>query len=294
MSSNVSCTMCGDECRPQFCKGAFTYYRCRGCSLLSTSPIPDAATIESHYAKAFQEGNYGLGQEYMRYYIKVYENLAQRIERYLAHYGKNLSGMKVLDIGCFTGELLLLLQKKGADVSGVELQEEAVAIAQERLPGRIFKADVFSENFPDRTFDLVIMSGVIEHVVDPMKLLIRSRDLLNPGGILLLQTPNSTSTLARMMGKYWPPCAPIEHIHLFSKNGLQQSLESIGFRNVSMQAHWKKLPCIYVYNNFQNFGPELYKLFRPLYNILPKSILEMTFPFYVGEMLLFSQKPSAP
>ncbi len=61
----------------------------------------------------------------------------------MASQGKSLQGNSVLDIGCFTGEFLELLQDKGADVFGLELQTEAVDIANQKLPGKVYEADFF-------------------------------------------------------------------------------------------------------------------------------------------------------
>lgn len=288
--STKSCLVCQHEQLFQFKKRGFDYYRCTSCGLLSTFPLPDGATIEAHYAKAFIEGNYGLSRFYMKDYMRIYNDFVKKLEHTLQSYNMKLSGSKVLDIGCFTGELLELLQEKGADVYGLELQEEAVAIANRKLPGRVIKADVFSNVFPETRFDVIIMAGLIEHVVDPTTLLKRSYEMLRPGGVLMLQTPNSSSLLARMFGKYWPPCAPVEHIHLFSKNSIRKHLGTIGFKDISFKTHWKMLPIAYVYNNFKSFGQEFFKLLAPLYRVLPQFILNRCLPFYIGEFIVFARK----
>ena len=98
--------------------------------------------------------------------------------------------------------------------------------------------DVFSNDFPNMTFDIISVLGVIEHVVDPGKLLQRSYELLNPGGIIILQTPDSSSYLAKLMGKYWFCYEPIEHIHLFSKNSIKLVLENLLFNNIVLQSNY--------------------------------------------------------
>lgn len=180
----------------------------------------------------------------------------------------------------------MLLQKAGADVYGVELQPEAVAIANEKLPGRIFQADVYGDAFPTQQFDVITMTGLIEHVTDPTRMLTRCRSLLKPGGVLLLETPNSGSTLAKGLGALWPPYAPVEHIHLFSDKSMRMALEKCGFNNVTIRPHWKTLPVSYVYEMMSNFGPTLRSMLSPIYRVLPKAIREKSLPFYVGEMII--------
>lgn len=260
---------------------------------MSTYPLPDSATIEAHYAKKFQEGNYELLREYSGQYLGVYSKFVTVLERKLQSSHATLRGLSVLDIGCFTGDFLGLLTERGVvDVYGLELQPEAVEIATQKLPGRIFKADVFSEDFPAVTCDVVTLLGVIEHVIDPIGLLRRACELLKPGGTLMLQTPNSTSSLAHVLGRFWPPYTPVEHIHLFSKRALSQALNGLGLVDVTFKAHWKKLPIAYVYHMLQHFGPELHQLFRPLFRLLPSNIMNLSLPFYVGEVIVTARKPS--
>jgi SAM-dependent methyltransferase len=249
--------------------------------------------IEAHYAKKFREGNYALLRTYSEQYLSVYQGFVKVLERKLRSYSLTLGGLTVLDIGCFTGEFLGLLKDKGVAGSyGLELQPEAVEIASKRLPGCIFQADVFSKDFPAVPCDVITLLGVIEHVIEPVRLLRRAYDLLNQGGVLMLQTPNSASLLAHVMGKFWPPYAPVEHIHLFSKKALHRVLDDMGLVDITFYPHWKKLPIGYVYHMLQHFGPELHSISLPFFKLLPHFVTNLPLPFYAGEMIVTAQKPS--
>ena len=71
----------------------------------------------------------------------MYETFTEVLSDIMVGQGKSLEGTNILDIGCFTGEFLELIQSRGADVFGLELQTEAVAIANAKLPGKVYKAD---------------------------------------------------------------------------------------------------------------------------------------------------------
>ena len=285
-----TCAVCGTTQRFMFEYQKHWYYRCPKCALVSTYSLPDSATIEAHYARKFKSGNYQLFRDFSQEYMRVYDGFVQILDHRLAGYGLKWQGLKVLDVGCFTGEFLELLQAWGADVYGLELQSQAVEIANQKLPGRIFQADVFSNNFPQMRFDIVTLLGVIEHVVDPLRLLRRSTELLQGEGVVMVQTPNSASFLARMMRGLWPPYAPIEHIHLFSEQSLTLALDMLGFGDVIVKPHWKRLPIAYAYRMLQNFGPEWYRLFKPIYGLLPRRVTKASLPFYVGEMIVTARK----
>jgi len=246
--------------------------------------------MEKHYVKKFQKGNYQLLHSFKNQYNTIYEGMIVVMEKQLQKEGKTLKGLNILDIGCFTGEFLLLLQKKGADVYGLELQKDAVRIANKNLPGKVKKADVMHDPFPKKRFDVIALLGVVEHVTDPILLLKQSHTLLKKNGLLMIQTPNNSSYMARIFGKYWPPFEPVEHIHVFGEKSIKKALRKTGFTIESFQPHWKKLPVQYVYNMLENFGPEIHRLIRPFSLLIRKIPKNVSLPFYVGEMLLVAKK----
>ncbi len=270
---NMSCIVCGATQNDRIRKGSWSYLRCSGCGLLSSDPIPSEQQIEEHYHTKFRAGNYATARRYAAEYRRVHKQIANWI-------GPK-DGERILDVGCFTGDLVELLVAKGADAYGLELQPEAVAIAQQRLPGRVFRACVDGSAFPSGPYDTITMMGLIEHVIDPRKFVGRAHSLLVPKGRLLLQTPDASSVLALTMRSHWPPLAPVEHIHLFSRDAMRRLLDSSGFTEVRFRAHVKTLPVGYVYHMLTNFGPEWRRVFRPVHLLLGDSPL----PFYVGEML---------
>jgi SAM-dependent methyltransferase len=270
----MACIVCGSPQDGNLQKGKWSYGRCRTCGLLSSKPIPSPQEIEDHYRAKFQRGNYETARRYAAQY--------RRIHKQIADWMASKPGERVLDVGCFTGELIGILHQRGADVYGLELQTEAVEIARDRLPGRVYQADVDGSSFPPGPYDTVAMMGLIEHVIDPAKFVRRAHTLLVPGGRLMLQTPDAGSALARLMRRHWPPLAPIEHIHLFSRRSIRRLLEDCGFTEVQCRAHVKTLPVGYVYDMLSNFGPEWKRLFYPVRALLGDAAL----PFYVGEMFV--------
>lgn len=282
------CLVCRSPQKLAFHYHRFNYFRCPQCGLVSTLPYPTEKQIISHYHKKFQAGNYLLLRRYAQDYLKIYQDMAHRLNIYLQNHDQTLKKAKLLDVGTFTGEFLEAASSLGADVYGTELQQEAVQIAQKKFPGKVTTANVLNTRFPNKNFDVITLLGLIEHVVNPDKLLRRVTKLLKSGGVIMLQTPNSGSLLAHAMGKYWPPYAPVEHIHLFSRQSLEMLLAKNGFTNIIFQKHIKKLPLNYVYQNMQNFGPEFHRLLKPFSGSITRS--NLTLPFYGGEMILLARK----
>jgi len=291
-ASNIDCIVCAALMRHIFNRGQFGYYRCPSCQTVTTLPYPTLSQIQKHYREGFENGNYNVAskkcEDIYRYGVS---NFVDVIEAHLLKHNQSFNRLKVLDIGCFTGEFLYQVQQKGAEVFGIELQGDAVKIANQRLSGRVVQGNILTDTpFPDAHFDIVTLSGVIEHVTDPICLLRKSTELLDPGGFLVIESPDASSLWARIMKKIWPPFTPVEHIHLFSHRSLCLILNRLGFTVPTIKRHWKKLTFTYVYEMSKTFGPEIHKIAAPFYYIIPKFLKNMILPFYVGEMIVIAQK----
>jgi 2-polyprenyl-3-methyl-5-hydroxy-6-metoxy-1,4-benzoquinol methylase len=128
----------------------------------------------------------------------------------------DLSGKRVLDIGCWSGGDLLILAGLGAQVEAIEEHPLAAATAQQlsQLVGCDVPIHSFSA-YKDRpewkqTFDLVYCCGVIYHVTDPLLLLRICFAYLKPGGRLVIETkmqegagPNCSYSGIVEMGWNW-------------------------------------------------------------------------------------------
>lgn len=283
------CVVCGKKQEKQFAYKNFNYYKCLCCGHVTTYPYPTQDEMERHYHKKFKEGNYQLARKYAQEYKVVYRQFVHLLEKALKKENKSINGINILDVGCFTGDFLVLMKEAGANVYGLELQDDAVKIANTKLQGRVRAADVMTDAFPKVHFDVITLLGIVEHVTDPMKLIKRSTELLKKGGILMVQTPNSSSVLSRLTKQLWPPYVPVEHIHLFSRDSLTKALQQCGYTNITYTTHIKKLPLGYVYNQFKNFGPEFYRLLRPFESIISK-LSSISLPFYGGEMIMIAKK----
>lgn len=289
-----SCIVCGQKQHKLFSYQSHDYFRCVECGLVSTYPYPSESEILEHYTKGFNEGNYHRLRTWSAQYMQVYKEMAEFLRQNMAAAGCSLTGASILDIGCFTGDFIEVVDSEGADAYGIELQSRAVEIASQRFPGRIYQTDVFNSTLPKDQFDVISMLGLIEHVTEPVNLLRRVVSILKPGGFLLIQTPNSGSMLASLLKQLWPPYAPIEHIHLFSRRSLETAFSQLGIIQLEFKPHWKRLPVGYVYNNFQIFGPEFFRLMSPFFRIFGRIINNWRLPFYSGEMLVVGRKQDDP
>lgn len=106
-----------------------------------------------------------------------------------------LEGKTALDVGCGAGLLAEPLARLGARVTAIDPAEELIAAALDHAAGQGLAIDYRSmavENL-EGDFDLITAMEVIEHTANPKQFLQLLARRLNPGGLLILSTPNSTN-----------------------------------------------------------------------------------------------------
>jgi 2-polyprenyl-6-hydroxyphenyl methylase/3-demethylubiquinone-9 3-methyltransferase len=108
----------------------------------------------------------------------------------------NISGKKVLDIGCGGGILSESMAQRGADVTGIDLSDKALGVARLhllesgcRVDYRKISAEDFAEETPGR-FDLVTCMEMLEHVPNPASIVSACAALVKPGGHVFFSTIN--------------------------------------------------------------------------------------------------------
>src|SRR5438477_6871713 len=111
---------------------------------------------------------------------------------------------KLLDLGCASGFLLEVARDKGFDPFGIELNAVAARRAKESFgEGHIHCGTADDHPFPKGSFNAVIMSDLLEHVRSPRKLLAQTRELLAPGGVVVVVAPNVGGLSSKVLGRGW-------------------------------------------------------------------------------------------
>jgi 2-polyprenyl-3-methyl-5-hydroxy-6-metoxy-1,4-benzoquinol methylase len=112
-------------------------------------------------------------------YVAEGEGRRLQAKRILEKIHRYKKGGRMLDIGCGPAFFLDEAKKKGWDVQGADLSEWAVRYADEHFKIPVFRGALVEANFPDRSFDVVVMNDVIEHLERPQETLREIRRILN-------------------------------------------------------------------------------------------------------------------
>ncbi|MBB5035175.1 class I SAM-dependent methyltransferase [Prosthecobacter vanneervenii] len=99
----------------------------------------------------------------------------------------------VLDIGCGQGWQLAEIRKlrPEARLFGMDISPKLVSLAREHVPGaQVETGDADKLSYPADSFDVVVMTEVLEHLSDPVLALGQIRQVLKSGGWMLITVPN--------------------------------------------------------------------------------------------------------
>jgi 2-polyprenyl-3-methyl-5-hydroxy-6-metoxy-1,4-benzoquinol methylase len=157
------------------------------------------------------------------------------IEAAVMFQGAPPPGAKVLDVGCGSGALLARMRAVGWDVEGVDFDPQAVEVARARGL-TVHCGDLIRQEYPDAHFDVVHLGHVIEHVHDPLGLVRECRRILQPGGRLVLLTPNAGGWGHRHFDRDWYALDPPRHLHLFRVANLVEVVRRAGFVRVEARS----------------------------------------------------------
>ncbi|MBI2995633.1 MAG: class I SAM-dependent methyltransferase [Candidatus Melainabacteria bacterium] len=225
-----------DLCKSKNLKTCFPYHtyslvECRNCKLRFLDPLPSPDELKKLYSSDYYFSPDSNLYGYSNYKEDVNLIVLTAIQRYNTLrliLGKS-SHLKLLDTGCAYGYYIDIARLYGWDVSGVEINEECVKEAKNKLNLDVRKGTLEEQHFPAETFDVVTCWDMIEHLLNPSNFLQQVNRILKPGGYFLLTTPDVGSIPAKVLGKRWMGYKSYEHVYFFNKKTIKLYLEANGF-----------------------------------------------------------------
>ena len=204
----------------------YTVSACRRCGFLLADDIPSQQEYERYYKNnlryTYNRGDIPEG-------IRTLHRRAFRfIDEYLVGARKMVDpkSFSILDIGCSTGHFLHVLKQNGyPDVLGIEPAPECSSLAQDLYGIRVISSPLSGFASSSR-FNLMIMSGVLEHLCDLAETLSTVSSLLEEGGTFFTLVPDA-------MGFSMMPKEPFhefspEHINFFTSSSIGNLMGKFG------------------------------------------------------------------
>jgi 2-polyprenyl-3-methyl-5-hydroxy-6-metoxy-1,4-benzoquinol methylase len=175
-----------------------------------------------------------------------------RIER-LTRELRGTERVRVLDFGCGYGGFLAMCSLYGFDAYGVD---RSSAKRENNRYSKVF-AEI-DEVAPMAPFHALTLFEVLEHLDDPHDLVLRLAELVAPGGLLVLETPDCSGVSGIHTLDDYRKIHPLEHINGFTPETLTRFAARLGFEPVAK-------PTVYVTNDLERVARTAAKgLLRPL------------------------------
>lgn len=241
----ATCFLCGTEMAPRFKArdhlrpDDLTEYLLEWCASCEFGRIageftPDgvAAFYTPDYYTHVVPGDSATSR--MRLLDRLRVHLAWRADRGVdlspAELSRGKNAPSICDVGCGSGQAMAAFSEAGYVVVGIEPDPVARALA--RKIGEVFEgtAEALPDAIADRQFDVVLLSHVLEHCIDPEAALKNVKRLLSPEGTAVIEVPNNAARGFPVYGPGWFFADIPRHLQFFTEKSLRQALARAGLR----------------------------------------------------------------
>jgi SAM-dependent methyltransferase len=206
--------------------------RCLECGLIYVDPLPNAQHLAGHY-----------DEDYYSEWVSSQADKRRRMwARRLEAIARKTPTGRLLDVGCGDGVFLNLAMGSGWTVEGTEVSAWAAEHATRNIGRPVFCGEIWGAGFLARSFDVVTLWHVLEHVSSPLRVLEEVRKVLKPAGRLVVAVPNVDDhvmqTVYRLVKRRKPHLFSVAdkelHLYHFSVASLKGLLDKAGFTCVEV------------------------------------------------------------
>jgi 2-polyprenyl-3-methyl-5-hydroxy-6-metoxy-1,4-benzoquinol methylase len=233
LTLSVFCPIC--DCSKSsflFLKNGFDFVRCEECGCIYVNPQIQEKLLHDYYRGNDSDRFGGLSSSalWMDVIMNEKNQSWQRpyFEEAISILKKFKKTGKILDIGCSIGLFMEIAQKHSFSCIGLELEPNAANYARSR--GFDVRLNTIEQsNFPEKSFDIITMFGVLEHLSRPKLILDEIRRCLKPGGVVMVIVPNVYSLAAMTLHEKSRMFNGRNHLQYFSWKSLPEIFERTGF-----------------------------------------------------------------
>jgi len=236
------CPLCGGSDRSTVLEAAdphpnnrglwFAVVQCAKCGLCFTSPRPDESSIGEFYPNDYRPHRSKTKANHSKKAPLAWLRGRPCVERRaLPWHGEG----RLLDFGCGGGSFLERMVSQGWKVTGLDVSQETVSAVRSRLGVRMVCGSLPHPDLMPGSFDVVTMWHSLEHVHRPLEVLQAARELLAPGGKLLVAVPNIASLPFKWFGSSWFALDLPRHLTHFTPKTLMAMINRAGFQNTRVR-----------------------------------------------------------
>jgi len=251
--------------------------RCRRCGLQYVNPRLRGDLILSSYT----EGEDPTYVSQLAARERTFDSALEQIERLAGGRGR------LLDIGTAAGAFVAAAVRRGWDAEGCEPNRWLGEWGARHYGIRIRQGSIFDQDYAHGSFDVVTLWDVIEHTPDPRAVLNRCRELLKPGGLLIVNYPDIGSWIARLLGRRWLFLTSV-HLWYFDRATIKKMLESGSFDVAEIRPHYQRLELDYILQRGSILSKALSNAGRAV--IRPLGVGRAQVPYWLGQTFVAARR----
>lgn len=188
--------------------------------LLETYPQPSLEKLPGYYQSEDYISHTGSQRNLFERAYHFIKSITLKRKLRLINAGTK-DGYRLLDVGCGTGDFLQMAIQNGWKATGVEPNEQARLIANNKSNNSVF--DVHELNKLDaHSFNVITLWHVLEHLPETEKHITLFKKLLKPNGTLIIAVPNFLSFDANYYKHFWAAYDVPRHLWHFSQNAISK------------------------------------------------------------------------
>ena len=130
---------------------------------------------------------------------------------------------RVLDYGCGSGDFVKFLRNKSINAYGYDPNTKFSALDKSNFLNN-------RETWDNKTYDIIVLWHVLEHVHNPFFLIQRLKKRLNKNGKIFVAIPNFKSFDSKYYGKYWAGYDTPRHLWHFSRKSIHLIAKKYNFK----------------------------------------------------------------
>ncbi len=231
---SIPCNLCGSLEKMIICKKDRRWkplltVACSDCGLMRTDPMPTDEELKQYYRNEYRlDYQFASTRPPKAHLVRSLRDAHNRA----AALGDALRpGVRVLDVGCGTGEFLKLAQEQGCEVVGIEPGTAYANFARSEYGLDVINGLWQDADLPVNGFDVVTCNQVIEHLRDPMAALAAMANWLKPDGVAFISVPDMRPNHKPSFERFH-----FAHIYGFTPETLEAAMKRNGLVPTSGEA----------------------------------------------------------
>ena len=238
MNSEFKCLLCGGGGRNVLIKSktrnsTHTIVQCVNCGLQQLYPLPTVEEDAEYYDENPHDRDTTPEFSITDIYRKFEYQNRSRVD-YLKKFGIN-KNWKILDYGCGYGFFIEMMKEEGFLLDGIEISADKLKVCEMRMGddfNRIRNINLLTKELPrdlKAKYDMVTMFHLLEHISQPELLLKKVKEMVKPGGYLVVEVPNVANRMMEASEAFNNFFYIRDHVAYYTPELLQKLLIQVGF-----------------------------------------------------------------